>query len=72
MKNGKSLGPRIINLELFNYGEQTELLNTILKGDDIPEQMKIGYMVPIHKERAEKQRENYRGIIITPAYKMFK
>ena len=39
-----------------------ELLNKILKGEDISEEMKAGYIVPIHKDKDKKQYKDYRGI----------
>jgi hypothetical protein len=56
VKNGKSPGPGNINLELIKYGGRkflmlvTELLNNILQRDDIPQEMKTGYLILIHKK----------------------
>jgi hypothetical protein len=56
MKNGKSPGPWDINLELVKYGGRkvltpvTKLLNKILQGDNIPQEMKTGYLKQTHKK----------------------
>jgi hypothetical protein len=56
MKNGKSPGPGNINLELIKYGGRkaltlvTKLINKILQGDNIPQEMKTGYLIQIHKK----------------------
>lgn len=50
MKNGKSPGPGNINLELTEYDGRkvsasvTKLLNKILQEDNIPQEMKTGYV----------------------------
>jgi hypothetical protein len=71
MKNGKCPGPGNINLELIKYGGRkvlalvTKLLNKILQGDNIPQEMKTGYLIQIHKKGDKRKCENYRGISIT-------
>jgi hypothetical protein len=65
MKNGKSPGPGNINLELIKYGGRkvlvlvTKLLNKILQGDHIPQEMKTGYLMEIHKKGDKRKCENY-------------
>jgi hypothetical protein len=56
MKNEKSTGPANINLELTEYGGRrvsvlvTKLLNKILQGDNISQEMITGYLIQIYKE----------------------
>jgi hypothetical protein len=55
MKNGKSPGPGNINLELIKYGGRKALMTVtklikILQGDNIPQEMKTGYLIQIHKK----------------------
>jgi hypothetical protein len=72
--NGKSRGPGNIKLELRKYGRRnvltlvTKLLN-ILQGDNIPQEMKTGYLIQIHKKRDKRKCENYRGINITNPFR---
>jgi hypothetical protein len=74
MKNGKSPGPGNINLELIKYGRRkvlklvTKLLNKILQGNNIPQEMKTGYVIQIHKKGDKRKCENYRGINITDPF----
>jgi hypothetical protein len=68
MKNGKSPGPGNINLELTKYGGKkvlklvTKLLNKILQGDNIPQEMNMEYLIQIHKKGDKRKCENYSGI----------
>jgi hypothetical protein len=70
MKNGKSPGPGIINLELIKYGRRkaltmvTKLINKILQGDNIPQEMKTRYLIQIHKKGDKRKCGDYRGINI--------
>jgi hypothetical protein len=70
MKNGKSPGPGNINMELIKYGGGkaltmvTKLINKILEGDNIPQEMKTGYLIQIHKKGDKRKCGNYRGINI--------
>jgi hypothetical protein len=51
IKNKKSAGPGNINLELVKYGGRkvlslvTKLLYKILQGDNIPQEIKAGYLI---------------------------
>jgi hypothetical protein len=71
MKIGKSPGPGNINLELIKYGGKkvltlvTKLLNKILQGDNNPQEMKIGYLIQMHKKGDKKKCENNNSINIT-------
>jgi hypothetical protein len=71
MTNGKSPGPGNINLELIKHGGTkvlalvTKLLNKILQGDNIPQEMKTGYLVQIYNKGDKINCENYRGFNIT-------
>jgi hypothetical protein len=71
MKNGKFLGPGNINLELIKYGGEkgltlvTKLLNKILQGENVPQEMKTGYLIQMHKKGDKRKCEIYRGISIT-------
>jgi hypothetical protein len=70
MKNGKSPGPGNINLELIKYGGRkaltmvTRLINKILQGGSIPQEIKTGYLIQIHKRGDKRKCGNYRGISI--------
>jgi hypothetical protein len=77
MENGTSPGPGNLNLELIKYGKRkilrlvTKLLNEILKGDNIPQEMKTGYLIHILKKGDKRKCENYGGInIIKPFIKI--
>jgi hypothetical protein len=71
MKNEKSPGPANINFKLIKYGGikvlafVTKLLNKILQEDNIPQEMKTGYLIQIYKKGDERKCENYRSISIT-------
>jgi hypothetical protein len=43
----------------------TKLLNKILQGDNIPQEMKTGYLIQIDEKGDKRKCENYRGIDIT-------
>jgi hypothetical protein len=68
MKNEKSAGPGNINFKLIKYGGikvlafVTKLLNKILQKDNIPQEMKTGYLIQIYKKQ---KSENFRSISIT-------
>jgi hypothetical protein len=70
MKNVKFPGPGNINLESIKYGGRkaltmvTKLINKILRGDNIPQEMKTGYLIQIHKKGDKRKCKNYRGINI--------
>jgi hypothetical protein len=77
MINGKSPGPGNINLELIKYGGKkvltmvTKLINKILQGDNIPQEMKTGYLIQVHKNGDKRKCGNYRGInIMNPFMKI--
>jgi hypothetical protein len=59
MKNCKTPGPGNMNLELIKYGGRkaltmvTKLIKKILQGDNIPQEMKTGYLLQIRKEIKE-------------------
>jgi hypothetical protein len=72
MKNGKSPGPGNIYLELLKYGGGkkvsklvTKLVNKILQRDNIPQEIKTGYLIEIHNKGDKRMCENYRSINIT-------
>jgi hypothetical protein len=43
----------------------TKLLNKILQGDNILQEMKTGCLMQVHKKGDKRKCENYRGINIT-------
>ena len=71
MKNGKAAGPGGLCFELFKYGGVkvyklvTKLIKNTLSGDDIPEEIKLGYISSIYKKGDHKLCKNYRGICAT-------
>jgi hypothetical protein len=49
----------------------TKLMNKILKGYNIPQEIKTGYLIQIHKKRDKRKYGNYRGInIMNPSKKI--
>ena len=77
-KNGKATGPGGIHLEMLKYGGPklttllTKLYNKILVGEEIPKDMKLGYISSIHKKGDRKICQNYRGIcVMNPFIKTF-
>jgi hypothetical protein len=41
------------------------LMNNILQGDTIPNEMKLGYIIPIYKKGGRRNCSYYRGICVT-------
>jgi hypothetical protein len=40
-------------------------MNNILQGDTIPNETKLGYIIPIYKKGDRIKCSNYRGICVT-------
>ena len=78
MKKKKAPGEDGIQNEAWIEGieemkEQVlECLNKIWNGDRVPEEWKIGRIVPIFKKGDKKKVENYRGItLMDTGYKLY-
>lgn len=69
-RNGKSAGPGSVNIELLKHGPSslfeilTQLYNRCLKGEELPQDFKKGYISNIYKKGDRKQCTNYRGITV--------
>jgi hypothetical protein len=77
-KNNKAHGEDGIQMELFKYaGEDFQyrllyFLNLIWQGKTPAESWQKAIIVPLHKERDIKKRENYRGIsLLNSDYKIY-
>ena len=77
-KNGKAPGPGGINLELLKYGGLklikllTKLYKKTISGEEMPQEIKLGYISSIYKKGDRRSCENYRGIcVMNPIVKTF-
>ena len=68
MKNGKSLGPGGISIELINYGgvrlkeRIRNLIDRVVKFYKIPKEWKISHISSICKKGERRDAQNDRGI----------
>lgn len=69
-KNGKAPGPGGIPMELLKAGGDRmmsillEIINLVLGGDRIPDDLRTGFISPIFKKGDRKVCRNYRGICV--------
>lgn len=70
LKTSKDPGPMKISAEFLQYNSDTiapviaNAINTIILTGHIPEDWKLGYLIPIPKKGSPVHIENYRGIAI--------
>ena len=69
MKNGKARGPNDIPVEVWlilgdvGIGFLTRLMNSLLKGERMPDEWRKSVLIPIYKDKGDsKECGNYRGI----------
>jgi hypothetical protein len=77
LKNGKTAGKDNICNELIKYGGEKmseniqQMIKDIWKNEQIPEEWKIGRIMPIYKSGDHTKCDNYRGItLLNTAYKI--
>ncbi|XP_047107262.1 uncharacterized protein LOC124776352 [Schistocerca piceifrons] len=74
LKNGRATGIGGIPVELLKLGTKKlmELLRNLfercLNGEDVPNDLKVGYISVIHKKGAKDECKNYRGITVTNTF----
>ncbi|XP_049809026.1 uncharacterized protein LOC126252198 [Schistocerca nitens] len=74
LKNGRATGIGGIPAELLKLGTKKlmELLRNLfercLNGEDVPNDLKVGYISVIHKKGAKDECKNYRGITVTNTF----
>jgi len=74
MKTGRAAGPGDIPIELIKIGGQkllemiTILLNKIINGGKVPEELKVAIITSVHKKGDKRKCENYRGMSVTSTF----
>lgn len=69
-KGGTAPGPGGLHMELIKAGGDkmltllTNVVNMVLRGGDLPEDIRTGYICSIFKKGDRKQCRNYRGICV--------
>lgn len=72
-KNGKAPGPGGITMELLKAGGEktllvlTDVVNRVLAGEELPEDLKVGYLSSVYKKGDRRKCGNYRGICVQSA-----